>query len=246
MDYKAFHKLTYGLYVIATDYNRHKAGYIANTVFQVTSSPQQIAISCHKNNDTLQYLLKSRIFSVSVLKQETDPALIGNFGFKTGSETDKFAQINYETRITGAPVITGSSVAWLDCRVVNTIDLGSHVLLVGEVADCGILSDEEPLTYQVYREKYKMLSPKNAPTYIEKEKLSAEANVQPADTPQGQESAILSDDMDPYICEICGHVYYPEDGDPSAGILPGTPFGLLPEDYRCPVCNAEKDNFKPL
>ena len=233
------------MYLVASAWEGSRAGYVANTVFQVTSSPQQVAISCHKNNDTLQYILKSRIFSVSVLKQETDPALIGNFGFKTGSETDKFAQVNFETKVTGSPVITGSSVAWLDCRVVNTVDLGSHVLLIGEVADCGVLSGEEPLTYQVYREKYKMRSPKNAPTYIEKEKLSAEENDQPA-TPPGQESSIVSDDMEPYICEICGHVYYPEDGEPFAGIPPGTPFRLLPEDYRCPVCNAGKDSFKPL
>jgi rubredoxin len=53
-------------------------------------------------------------------------------------------------------------------------------------------------------------------------------------------------DAEPYICTICGHVYYPEEGDFSLGIPPGTPFSEVPEDYRCPVCNAGKDYYKPL
>ena len=42
MKYKAFHKLSYGLYIITTRLNNENAGYIGNTVFQVTSSPSQI------------------------------------------------------------------------------------------------------------------------------------------------------------------------------------------------------------
>ncbi|HPE75901.1 MAG TPA: rubredoxin [Draconibacterium sp.] len=43
---------------------------------------------------------------------------------------------------------------------------------------------------------------------------------------------------------MCGFQYDPEEGDPALGIPPGTPFEDLPEDYRCPICNAGKDYFK--
>ena len=66
------------------------------------------------------------------------------------------------------------SVAWFDCKVINSVDVGSHILIIGEVLDSDVLSGEEPLTYEYYREKYKMLAPKNAPTYVEKEKLEKE------------------------------------------------------------------------
>ena len=70
MNYRAFHKLSYGLYIIASEYEGKKAGYIANTTFQVTSEPPQLAISCHKKNETTDVILKSGIFSVSVLRKK--------------------------------------------------------------------------------------------------------------------------------------------------------------------------------
>lgn len=49
--------------------------------------------------------------------------------------------------------------------------------------------------------------------------------------------------MDRYRCEICGYIYEPSEGEPSAGIAPGTPFEDLPSDYICPVCGAGKEAF---
>ncbi len=43
----------------------------------------------------------------------------------------------------------------------------------------------------------------------------------------------------------CGYVYDPEEGDIEHGIEPGTSFEDLPEDWVCPVCGAEKENFYP-
>ena len=49
--------------------------------------------------------------------------------------------------------------------------------------------------------------------------------------------------MDKYVCELCGYVYDPEVGDAENGIAPGTAFEDLPEDYTCPLCGADKENF---
>jgi flavin reductase (DIM6/NTAB) family NADH-FMN oxidoreductase RutF len=69
MKYKAFHKISYGLYIIATSLNGKNAGYIGNTAFQVTSDPPKIAISCHKKNASADKILQSKIFSLSVLEK---------------------------------------------------------------------------------------------------------------------------------------------------------------------------------
>ena len=50
--------------------------------------------------------------------------------------------------------------------------------------------------------------------------------------------------MDKWICNVCGHVYDPEEGDPDAGVAPGTAFVDLPEDWVCPVCGVGKENFE--
>jgi flavin reductase (DIM6/NTAB) family NADH-FMN oxidoreductase RutF len=41
---------------------------------------------------------------------------------------------------TGAPIFD-EAVAWLDCAVRHTLDLGSHTLFVGEVVDAAIVDD---------------------------------------------------------------------------------------------------------
>lgn len=246
MDYSAFQKMSYGIYIIATEFEGRKAGYIANTAFQVTSSPPQIAISCHKDNNTLSHIIGSGVLSVSVLKKEASTTLIGEFGFMSGKEYDKFSRVKIETKATGAPVVIDSSVAWLDCRVKETVDLGSHILFICQVEDSGMISDEKPLTYSYYREKYKMLSPKNSPTYIEKENLGKEKPIVVPDRQKRLKSESPSFDDEPYICSVCGYIYHPGEGEPSENIPPGTSFDDLPDDFRCPVCHSGKDYFSPM
>ena len=46
-----------------------------------------------------------------------------------------------------------------------------------------------------------------------------------------------------YVCDICGWEYDPEAGYPEGGIAPGTPWEEVPEDFQCPLCFAERDQF---
>jgi len=50
--------------------------------------------------------------------------------------------------------------------------------------------------------------------------------------------------MQKYEC-ACGYTYDPSVGDPENGIVPGTPFENLPEDWTCPVCGLDKSMFAP-
>ncbi len=49
--------------------------------------------------------------------------------------------------------------------------------------------------------------------------------------------------MDRYVCQVCGYIYDPEVGDSVGGVPPGVPFEELPQDWVCPVCGADKDQF---
>ncbi len=48
-----------------------------------------------------------------------------------------------------------------------------------------------------------------------------------------------------YVCDVCGWVYDPAQGDPDNGVAPGTPFEQVPDDWVCPECGAEKSEFSP-
>ena len=243
MKLRAFHQMTYGIYLIASEFEGQKVGYIANTVFQVTSEPPFIAVSCHKNNASTVIIRKSGSFSVSVLRKDASPKLIGDFGFKSGRDIDKYGELQIIRSKTGAPVVLNDSLAWFDCQIREMNDLGSHWLIIGEVMDSELISEDEPLTYAWYREKYKILSPKNSPTYLDRDQLEEERQTALSESAgSGEKEATHRE----YVCVICGFTYDPAEGDPSVGIPPGTPFEELPEDYRCPVCNAAKEYFKAL
>ena len=51
--------------------------------------------------------------------------------------------------------------------------------------------------------------------------------------------------MKKYVCDLCGYVYDPAEGDPDNDIAPGTAFEDLPNDWVCPLCGASKDDFSP-
>ncbi len=49
-----------------------------------------------------------------------------------------------------------------------------------------------------------------------------------------------------YICTVCGYIYDLEAGDPDSGVEPGTPFENVPDDWVCPVCGADKQEFESI
>lgn len=46
-----------------------------------------------------------------------------------------------------------------------------------------------------------------------------------------------------YICDLCGYIYDPANGDVDSGVKAGTSWENLPADWCCPVCAASKDQF---
>jgi flavin reductase (DIM6/NTAB) family NADH-FMN oxidoreductase RutF/rubredoxin len=234
MDIEAFFKISYGLYIISTFAGDRKNGYIGNTVFQVTADPPQMAVACNKNNFTGPMLHNSKFFSISVLKQNTRPDILGLFGYKSGRQVDKFERIHYKTGQTGVPIVLEDTIAWFECEKIQEVDLGTHILYVGKVLDNELLErDETPLTYAYYHEVKKGFAPKNAPTYVDQSKLK-------------QDKPKPSGDITRYQCAACDYIYDPAQGDEANGIAPGTAFGDLPDGWFCPVCGATKKEFKPI
>jgi rubredoxin len=51
--------------------------------------------------------------------------------------------------------------------------------------------------------------------------------------------------MQKWICIGCDYIYDPAVGDADSGIVPGTPFEDIPEEWTCPQCGLMKDMFEP-
>lgn len=169
MEPKIFHELGYGLYVVSSKKDKRFNGQIANTVFQITSKPPAIAVSINKKNLTHNFILESKLFTVSILSTETPMKFIGRFGFRSGREIDKFESVDYQVGVTGTPIVLENSIGYLEAAVINTLDVGTHVVFVGKVVDAQILKEGEPMTYAYYRKVRGGKVPKAAPTYIDQE-----------------------------------------------------------------------------
>jgi len=217
--------MEYGLYVLSSRKDERFNGMIANGITQVSSVPANFVISVNKKNLTHEFIKKSRVLSFAILSRDTPLSFIGRFGFNSGRELDKFKGVNYKVGKTGAPVVLDNALGYLELKVINELDAGTHTIFVGELVEAETLKSGEPMTYAYYHVVKRGTAPKAAPTYIEEKKAVKLAK---------------------YQCTVCGYIYDPEKGDPDGGIAPGTPFEELPDDWVCPVCGAEKDRFEKI
>lgn len=156
--------ITYGLYIVTAADGEKKNGMIVNTVFQVTAEPARMAISVNKNSLTHEYILKSGRFAAMPLSQRTTLPFIGIFGFRSGRTFDKFAEVPYKMGPSGCPIVLKDTLSFMEVKVFQTVDVGTHTLFVGEVTDAGILCCEHgvPLTYEYYHTVIKGKTPPGA------------------------------------------------------------------------------------
>jgi len=231
MNSKALYKLTYGLHVVGSFKGDKINAQIANTVIQIASEPATVAVSINKKNLTHEYIQASGVFSASIITNEAPLSFIGQFGFKSGRDTDKFAGVNYKKGATGAPVVVDNCNAYLEARVLQSVDAGTHTIFIGQLVEAEVLNETPSMTYEYYQQVKRGTTPKSAPSY--QEAKPAVSTTVPPPSPK-------------YKCEVCGYIYDPAIGDPDSGIKPGTPFEAIPAGWTCPVCGADKSQFKKL
>ena len=166
MDTNILHNISYGMYIVASYKGDLFNGQIANTVFQITSEPVTIGISINKENLTHQYIEDSLWFSVSILSEDTPLSFIGRFGFRSGRMFDKFKDVQFKELSSGCPVVLDHAVGYLEAKVLNRFDCGTHTLFIGEMTDSKLLTSVKPMTYGYYHQVKRGTTPKTAPTFI--------------------------------------------------------------------------------
>ena len=151
--------------------------------------------------------------------------LIGTFGFHCSDELDKFAACEHAFDTAGLPYVAEHACAHYSARVVQEIDLGTHVLFVGEVEEAEKLLSCEPMTYAYYHQVKGGKTPPKASSFLPDAvgaPLPADASAEAAAAEPGQPKIA-------WRCTVCGHMEYVEE---------------LPDDYVCPVCGVGKNMFE--
>jgi flavin reductase (DIM6/NTAB) family NADH-FMN oxidoreductase RutF len=119
----------------------------------------------NKKNLPHEFIVKSRVFGVSVLEESAPMTFFGPFGFKSGRDFDKLAKVTFKRGGTGCPLNTEYSLSVMEAEVIDRIDLGTHSIFVADVISSEVVKTGRPMTYHYYHEHLKGKSPRNAPTF---------------------------------------------------------------------------------
>ena len=228
MDTKAFFKLTYGLYVIGVKNGNKFGGCVVDAVMQTTVQPATLVLSCNRTSKTNECIRESKEFTLSVLSENTDPFIIGNFGFQSCRSAEKWEKVPHHL-MNGLPVLDNAA-AYLHCRVTEEKQLSTHTLFFCDVVDA-VDGTDKALSYTVYQDswKEKVMEAFQAgcamvrPAAFEKELDKAFSEKDLIVNEKGEKK------MTKWVCKVCGYVYEGEE---------------LPEDYVCPVCGVGVDEFE--
>ncbi len=177
-DMKALFNIGYGLYVVTSNDGVRDNGLIVNTVMQVTSSPERVAVTINKSNYSHGVIKASGKMNVNVLSEDAPFKVFEHFGFQSGRDVDKFAACSPERSANGLIVLPHYINAYMSLEVEEYIDLGSHGMFICSISEAAVVSDCESMTYSYY---HKNVKPKA-----------------PAPEAGGEKK---------YICQICGYVH---------------------------------------
>lgn len=164
MDMNALFKISYGLYVLTARQGDKDNGCIINTCSQLTDTPLQIQVTVNKNNLTHDMILETGVFNISVLSQEATFWVFQHYGFQSGRDVDKFANLPQMRTENGLRYVSGCTNAVISGKVVQTVDCGTHTMFIAQVTEAMQLDPVPSATYQYYFDEIK---PK--PTASEKE-----------------------------------------------------------------------------
>ncbi len=153
---EAFFKLTYGLFLLTAREGARDNGCIINTVMQVTDEPKQIEVAVNKANLTAEMIERTGRFNVSVLTEDAPFSLYKYFGYTSGRDADKFADFTAVARSeNGLLHLTEQTNAFFSAEVVDTRDVGTHLLFTARVTEARVLSEARAVTYAYYFEYIK-------------------------------------------------------------------------------------------
>ena len=132
-----------GLYVVGSRAGERRNAMTLNWASQVSSEPKLVAVSVEKEAFTCELITAGGVFSLCVIDRE-DRAIVRKFTKPVevdvaGGTLNGFA---FHDGSTGAPVLD-QSASWIECRVRQSLELGSHTLFLGEVVDAGFAKPED-------------------------------------------------------------------------------------------------------
>jgi flavin reductase (DIM6/NTAB) family NADH-FMN oxidoreductase RutF len=121
-------------------------GFTANSFASVSLEPPMVSICLARTASCYEAFRTARAFAINVMA-DSQQAVALTFASKA---TDKFTGVDWVKSPLGSPYIE-QSLARFDCKLVNLVEAGDHILLLGQVEHFDEF-EASPLGY--YRGKF--------------------------------------------------------------------------------------------
>ena len=132
-----------GVTIVTARQGERVHGMTVSAFCSVSLDPPLVLVCADKTSDTHGVIREVGVFAVSLLAQGQEE--LSNRFAREGDEDRRFEGLECRAGATGCPHIPGAAAA-LDCRVVQAVDAGDHVVYIGEVMEASAF-DRPPLLY---------------------------------------------------------------------------------------------------
>ncbi len=154
-DLRALFSIGYGLYVVTSSDGKKDNGCIVNTVTQVTSSPNRVAVTINKDNYTHHVVQQTGIMNVNCLSVEAPFSVFEKYGFQSGRNADKLADVEELRSDNGLRFLPQYINAFFSLKVENYVDLGTHGMFICSITESRVITKAETMTYTYYQKNVK-------------------------------------------------------------------------------------------
>ena len=154
-DLTALFNIGYGLYVVTSNDGKKDNGLIVNTVSQVTNTPNRVAVAINKDNYSHHIIKQTGIMNVNCLSTDAPFSVFQTFGFQSGRNADKFANIEPLRSDNGLAFLPRYINSFMSLQVEQYVDLGTHGMFICSVTEARVISDTETMTYTYYMNNVK-------------------------------------------------------------------------------------------
>ena len=135
-----------GITVVATNHNSMLYGKTINSFSSLSLSPPLVLFSLDKKSSKLNIFKDSKNISINILSKNQE-FISANFAKKNPD----WNEIEYDILKNGNPIIK-NCVSNLDCKIIDKINKGDHIIFICKVFQILINSKLKPLVY--YNSKY--------------------------------------------------------------------------------------------
>jgi flavin reductase (DIM6/NTAB) family NADH-FMN oxidoreductase RutF len=136
---------TTGVTVLSSHYHGHQHGMTVNSFTAISLEPPIILVSLNRESRTYEIVAQSGVFGVTILSDQQQE-ISERFAGRIPDEADRFQGLETFTLFSGSPFLEGG-LAFIDCRVTQSVDFGGNTLFLGEVLGIGNTFDGKPLVY---------------------------------------------------------------------------------------------------